>query len=86
MSSEKLMNVNRMMQTSNVRHFWLLAVPSGVYARSKESTKKKLRSDADFTARTTAASSVGVRNLSLVNIEKIAKGLGTNLRDLFSRV
>jgi transcriptional regulator with XRE-family HTH domain len=28
----------------------------------------------------------GVRNLSLVNIEKIAKGLRTSLRNLFSRV
>jgi transcriptional regulator with XRE-family HTH domain len=28
----------------------------------------------------------GVRNLSLVNIEKIAKGLGINLRNLFSRI
>jgi transcriptional regulator with XRE-family HTH domain len=27
-----------------------------------------------------------VRNLSLVNIEKIAKGLRTSLRNLFSRV
>jgi transcriptional regulator with XRE-family HTH domain len=28
----------------------------------------------------------GVRNLSLVNIEKIAKGLRTSLRDLFGGV
>ncbi|MGD0180424.1 MAG: helix-turn-helix transcriptional regulator [Terriglobales bacterium] len=28
----------------------------------------------------------GVRNLSLVNIEKIAKGLRTSLRKLFGRV
>ena len=28
----------------------------------------------------------GVRNLSLVNVEKIAKGLRTSLRNLFSRV
>ncbi|MGB8582962.1 MAG: helix-turn-helix transcriptional regulator [Candidatus Sulfotelmatobacter sp.] len=28
----------------------------------------------------------GVRNLSLVNIEKIAKGLGTSLRNLFGSV
>ena len=28
----------------------------------------------------------GVRNLSLVNIEKVAKGLKTTLPDLFSRV
>jgi transcriptional regulator with XRE-family HTH domain len=28
----------------------------------------------------------GVRNLSLVNIEKIARGLKTSLRDLFGRV
>jgi transcriptional regulator with XRE-family HTH domain len=28
----------------------------------------------------------GVRNLSLINIEKIAKGLKTSMRDLFGRV
>jgi len=28
----------------------------------------------------------GVRNLSLVNIEKIAKGLGTTMRNLFGGV
>jgi transcriptional regulator with XRE-family HTH domain len=28
----------------------------------------------------------GIRNISLVNIEKISKGLKTNLPDLFSRV
>ena len=28
----------------------------------------------------------GVRNVSLLNVEKIGKGLGTNLSDLFRRV
>lgn len=28
----------------------------------------------------------GVRNVSLVNVEKVSKGLKTSLRDLFSRL
>ena len=81
MSSEKLENMSRIIQMSDVRHLWALAVPSGVCARSKESTKKTLPSGAGFTAPTTVVLSVECGTCRWVNIEKIAKGLRLSLRD-----
>src|ERR1043166_5027832 len=62
-----------------------LAAPFGAYARNRRSIRKRLPSDADCTGRTTGIE-CGVRNVSLVNIEKVARGWGKSLLELFSHL
>lgn len=57
--------------------------PSAAYARNKRSIRNRRRSDADYTGLTIEH---GVRNVSLVDIEKVAKGLKKSLPDLFGRI
>jgi hypothetical protein len=61
-------------------------VPSVASATSSGSIKKRLRSDAGCTGPPRGAWKRCVRNVSLVNVEKIAKGLKTGLPELFRRV
>jgi hypothetical protein len=57
-----------------------VAAQSAASAKSKESIRK-LRSVAGCIGRTTVA-----RNVPLLNIEKVDKGLKTSLPELFSRL
>ena len=63
-----------------------LAVRFAEYGRNKRSIRKKRRNVADSIERIYSGIERGVRNLSLVNIEKVAKGLKTSLPELFGRL
>jgi len=61
-----------------------LAVPSIGYARNRESIRKRLRRRAHRTYYSGVER--GFRNVSQVNIEKLARGLKKSLAELFTRV